>query len=62
LPGFFYVLTDGLEFLKMASTGRSYKKHFIVASAFLTIWFVMDLVQFIDWGIQHIWPSPVVCK
>jgi hypothetical protein len=50
-----------LRDLRMPS-GRYYQKHFIAASAFIAIWFIMDLVQFVDWSIQHIWPSAVMCR
>jgi hypothetical protein len=38
------------------------EKQVIATVAFAAIWFAMDLVQFIDWGIQHFRPSPVVCQ
>jgi len=39
-----------------------HNKRAIAVGAFVAIWFVMDLVQFIDWCAQYLRPAAVVCK
>jgi hypothetical protein len=46
----------------MPSARTKYSKHVIATIPFAAIWFCMDLVQFIDWGIQRFRPTPVVCQ
>ena len=38
------------------------RKELIAAGVFVAVWFVIDVIEFVDWAQLKIWPAVVVCK